>query len=105
MRVEVNRYERDRRNRAAALAIHGRSCSGCGMSFDELYGEVAAGFIEVHHVTPVSMLGEDYVIDPRTDLIPLCPNCHAVVHRMTPPMPVSELVALLNASARGAEED
>jgi len=95
IRVEVNRYERDRRNRSAALAIHGRSCKACGMSFEETYGSVASGFIEVHHVTPVSLLGADYVIDPRTDLVPLCPNCHAVVHRVSPPMPVADLAALL----------
>lgn len=92
VRVEVNRYERDRRNRSAALAIHGRTCKGCGMSFGERYGAIAAGFIEVHHITPVSRLDPGYVIDPQTDLVPLCPNCHAVVHRKTPPLSIDELM-------------
>jgi len=54
--VTVNRYERDRRNRAAAIAIHGIHCKGCGMSFSERYGEIALGFIEVHHIVPVSKM-------------------------------------------------
>lgn len=94
-RVEVNRYERDRRNRAAALAIHGYSCKACKLDMGERYGSAAAGLIEVHHVTPVSQLGEGYIIDPRTDLTPLCPNCHSVAHRQSPPYSVDNLREML----------
>ncbi|NMM43606.1 HNH endonuclease [Rhodospirillaceae bacterium KN72] len=90
-RIEVNRYERDRRNRAAALAIHGYLCKACDLDMGERYGPDAAGLIEVHHVTPVSEVGPGYIIDPRTDLVPLCPNCHAVAHRRAPPFTVDEL--------------
>ena len=90
-RVEVNRYERDRRNRAAALAIHGYACRACDLDMGDRYGEAAAGLIEVHHVTPVSEVGEGYVIDPRSDLVPLCPHCHSVTHRRSPPFSVAEL--------------
>lgn len=94
--VVVNRYERDRRNRAAALAIHGHVCKACGTEMGYRYGAVAAGLIEVHHITPVSQLGPNYIIDPRADLVPLCPNCHAVAHRHDPPYSVDELRAFLN---------
>ncbi|WHO77340.1 HNH endonuclease [Rhizobium sp. BT03] len=94
-RIEVNRYERDRRNRAAALSIHGYSCKACKLDLGERYGAAAAGLIEVHHVTPVSQLGEDYIIDPRTDLTPLCPNCHSVAHRRNPPYSVDDLREML----------
>lgn len=100
--VEVNRYERDRRNRAAALAIHGHVCKACGMDMGHQYGEAAAGLIEVHHTTPVSQLGPNYIIDPRTDLVPLCPNCHAVAHRRSPPYTVSELRELLHRMTASA---
>lgn len=93
--VQANRYERDRRNRAAALAIHGYGCKACDVVLSDLYGENAAGFIEVHHLTPVSTLGPGYVIDPRTDLAPLCPNCHGMAHRRTPPYSIAELRSLL----------
>ena len=96
-KVEVNRYERDRRNRAAALAIHGSACLACGMEFGTTYGPLADGYIEVHHVVPVSHLGSDYVIDPKEDLVPLCPNCHAVAHRRNPPFTVDEIKGLLRS--------
>ena len=93
--VKTNRYERDRRNRAAAIAIHGPACKGCGLEMGVRYGSIATGYVEIHHVTPVSQLGAGYVIDPGRDLVPLCPNCHAVVHRRRPPLSVDELQLLL----------
>ncbi len=95
MRVEVNRYERDRRNRAAALAIHGYRCMACSTDMAERYGSVAHGLIEVHHVIPVSEVGERYILDPRSDLVPLCPDCHSVAHRRSPPYSVEELKNML----------
>jgi 5-methylcytosine-specific restriction enzyme A len=95
LRIEVNRYERDRRNRAAALAINGYACKACDIDMNASYGEAAVGLIEVHHVTPVSVLGPDYRINPATDLVPLCPNCHAVAHRRVPPYSVEEIRAML----------
>jgi 5-methylcytosine-specific restriction protein A len=92
---ETNRYERDRRNRAVALAIHGYACLVCNSDLSGRYGPAAAGLIEVHHLTPVSKLGPDYRIDPVTDLVPLCPNCHRVAHRRDPPFTVDELKAML----------
>lgn len=90
-RIEVNRYERDRRNRAAALAIHGYLCKACDIDMGVRYGPTAAGLIEVHHVTPVSRVGVGYIINPKKDLVPLCPNCHSVAHRRSPPFSVDEL--------------
>lgn len=87
----VNRYERDRRNRAAALAIHGFRCQACDRLMSDEYGEIAASIIEVHHLTPVSELGPGYIINPATDLAPLCPNCHAVAHLRSPPFTLDEL--------------
>jgi 5-methylcytosine-specific restriction protein A len=93
--VTVNRYERDRRNRAAAIAIHGSRCKGCDMSFSERYGEIALGFIEIHHIVPVAKMPPMYIVDPSKDLVPLCSNCHSVVHRQDPPMSVEALRQLL----------
>jgi 5-methylcytosine-specific restriction protein A len=93
--LTVNRYERDRRNRAAALAIHGHICKACASDMGHRYGVIAAGLIEVHHTTPVSQLGPSYIINPQTDLVPLCPNCHAVAHRREPPYSVEEIRDLL----------
>ena len=103
-KIRVNRYERDLRNRAAAISIHGTNCQACGMKFGLCYGEIAEGYIEVHHTTPVSQLGENYLIDPAKDLVPLCSNCHSVVHRRNPPLSVNELKTRIEA-ARAQDKD
>jgi 5-methylcytosine-specific restriction protein A len=96
--VLVNKYERDPRNRAAAIAIHGHKCAACEFNFKETYGQLGEDFIIVHHVTPVSQIGDDYVINPATDLITLCANCHSMVHRENPPLSVAQLRNLLAKS-------
>ena len=98
LKIEVNRYERDRRNRVAALAIHGHKCMACDKNMSDLYGSIAEGLIEVHHVVPVSEIGAGYIIDPKSDLIPLCPNCHSVAHRRSPPYSIEELQNLLRSA-------
>jgi 5-methylcytosine-specific restriction enzyme A len=91
MRIEVNRYERNRLNRAACIAYRGATCAVCDFDFELVYGAIGAGFIHVHHVTPVSHLGPGYRLDPIRDLIPVCPNCHSMLHRKNPPMRVEDL--------------
>lgn len=68
------------------------------MNFYNVYGEIGYHFIEVHHTTPVSMMGPDYHLDVDRDLVPLCPNCHAMVHKRNPPFTVEELKKLMKKS-------
>lgn len=86
VQVTVNRYERDRKARQAALDWHGYQCKVCGLDMTKVYGEIAKGFIHVHHLIPLSEIKENYQVDPKTDLIPVCPNCHAMLHRQDPPL-------------------
>lgn len=79
-RVSVNRYERDPEARRACIAHRGSSCAACGFSFEVAYGEIGKDFIDVHHVVPPWRLGPGYQLDPLTDLVPLCANCHAMAH-------------------------
>ncbi len=85
------KYERSRFNRNIAIQIHGSTCKGCAFSFKDFYGEVGDGVIEVHHLTPVHLMEEARVVDPRTDLVPLCSNCHTIVHRVDPPFSLNAL--------------
>lgn len=80
-KVYSTRYERDPKLRQQAIAIHGLTCKGCGFNFEETYGEYAKGIIHIHHVVPLSEYQGSRVVDPEKDLVPLCPNCHSVVHR------------------------
>ena len=86
IQVTVNRYERDRKARQAALEWHGYQCKVCGLDMARVYGEIAKGFIHVHHLIPLSEIKENYLVNPKTDLIPVCPNCHAMLHRQDPPL-------------------
>ena len=75
------RPERDATVRNHALAIHGYNCMACGFNFEEFYGEIGKGFIEVHHVVPLAKAGETET-SPETDVVVLCANCHRMVHRL-----------------------
>lgn len=87
----VKKYERSRINRAACIEINGTDCKICGFNFKEHYGNLGEGYIHIHHVVPISQLGKDYLINPATDLIPLCPNCHAMIHKTYPPLTLPEM--------------
>jgi hypothetical protein len=89
--ITVNRYERDPQARAACLQHHGTRCAACGISMDAVYGNIAHGFIHVHHLVPLSFRKKGYAVNPKLDLIPLCPNCHAVTHLANPPLSLEQL--------------
>ena len=78
--ISVNAYERNPAARAACIKHHGSSCVICGFNFGSVFGARADGYIHVHHIRPLSEIGEEYEVDPITDLRPVCPNCHAVIH-------------------------
>ena len=94
--IEVNKYERSRYNRAVCLAYYGFRCRGCGLEMQEKYGPLGEGVIHVHHHLPVSQMEGRYRIDPIKDLVPLCPNCHNIVHKVNPPLPIDELKKISN---------
>lgn len=94
--VYVNRYERDPRARAACIRHHGYNCVACGMNFHQIYGELGTDFIHVHHLKPLNELGRSYVIDPINDLIPVCPNCHAMLHRSSSVIDITALQKLIS---------
>lgn len=77
----TTKYERNARNREAAIRIHGSRCMICGFDFEQKYGELGKGYIEVHHIKPLSKLDEEIVVNPETDLICVCANCHRMLHR------------------------
>jgi 5-methylcytosine-specific restriction protein A len=94
--VIVNRFERDSHAREKCISHHGLRYSVCDMSFRERYGETMKHFIQVHHLVPLSEIGTKYQVDPITDLRPVCPNCHAVIHRDDPPLSIEQARALLS---------
>ena len=93
--VTVNIYERDPKARAQCIEHYGYDCSVCGFNFEKVYGQVGKDFIHVHHIKPLSEIKEAYSVDPVKDLRPVCPNCHAMLHKKIPAYSIEELKSLL----------
>jgi len=93
--ITVNAYERDPEVRRLCIASHGTTCAVCGMSFSTVYGPVAFGYIHVHHLRPLSEVQVAHGVDPVKDLRPVCPNCHAVLHRRVPAFSIEDVQEFL----------
>jgi hypothetical protein len=98
--VSVTIYERNPLARQQCIAHYGCTCFACDLSFGEVYGEIAEGYIHVHHLKAVAHRGGEYVIDPIKDLRPICPNCHAVAHLRNPPLSIAELKRMRRQAAK-----
>lgn len=99
--VSVNAYEREPKARQKCIDYYGSSCFICDFDFGRAFGQPGKGFIHVHHLRPLSEIAEEYEIDPIKDLRPVCPNCHAMIHRRSPPFSIEEIKMFLK-SARGS---
>lgn len=76
----INTYERNPTARKECIRINGAKCAICGFDANEVYGSDYEGKIQVHHIIPIHKMNERYTIDPGKDLIPICPNCHMIIH-------------------------
>jgi 5-methylcytosine-specific restriction protein A len=93
----VNKYERDPSKRKDCLEHYGYDCQICGFSFEKIYGEIGREFIHVHHIEPLYETGgENKNLDPIKDLIPVCPNCHEMIHRTKISLRPDELKKILH---------
>jgi 5-methylcytosine-specific restriction protein A len=97
--VLVNRFERDPSLREACIDYFGTTCQICGFSFEVVYGDLGKDFCHVHHITPLFSLREAKKIDPVRDLIPVCANCHAMLHRPSQVLTPSELREIMGKLA------
>ena len=94
--VLVNNYERNQIARKKCIDHFGLNCQCCGFSFKQKYGELGCDFIHVHHLIDISTIGNEYSVDPINDLIPVCPNCHSMLHKRKPAYSIDELKQLIN---------
>ena len=98
VKTHISRYERDEHNRSACIEFHGTSCKICDFNFEEKYPGLSDGFIHVHHIEQLSELIKPRAFDPRVDLIPVCPNCHAMLHSRKPPLKPDELRLIIKSN-------
>jgi predicted HNH restriction endonuclease len=100
--VTVTLYERSAVARRKCVEHYGCSCCVCGFSFESAYGELGRDYIHVHHVVPLAEVDEEYEVDPVRDLRPVCPNCHAMLHRKSPAFSVEELKEQVSPNKKNA---
>ena len=89
--ITINTYERNPKAREECINHYGCKCFICNFNFEEIYGEIGKDFIHVHHITPLSDIGEEYEVNPIDDLRPVCPNCHAMLHKRNPAYSIEEV--------------
>lgn len=89
--VTVNQYERSAEARSKCLAHHGFKCAVCSFDFEVTYGQLGRNYIHVHHIVPISEIGIEYELNPVTELVPVCPNCHAMIHITRPALSIQQL--------------
>jgi 5-methylcytosine-specific restriction enzyme A len=99
-KILVNAYERNPQAWQKCIDHYGTQCHSCKFDFSKQFGILGKGFIHVHHLYPISEVGAEYEIDPIKDLCPVCPNCHAMIHRRSPPYSIEEIRAILDDCKR-----
>lgn len=95
--IRSTAIERSPAARKACLDHYGCACWVCRFDFGAIYGPLGAGYIHVHHRNDLSLSQGAYEIDPVRDLVPLCPNCHAMVHMEKPAMSPEQLKLKMGA--------
>jgi 5-methylcytosine-specific restriction protein A len=106
--TEVRRYrmhrriERNPRASKKVKRVHGTTCQACRHNFGKSYGSLGEGYIEAHHLRPLSQLneGESVSYDPERDFAVLCANCHRMIHRMDDPSDLDGLIRLVRSTIR-----
>lgn len=105
-RICIDFHERDQEARRRCISKHGLKCAVCHMRFDREYGEICEGFIHVHHLKPLRHGRQK--VDPEKDLQPVCPNCHAMLHKgdqiQGKPFSIDELKELRRMAKRRASD-
>jgi predicted HNH restriction endonuclease len=89
--------ERDLKLRKMAIQYHGTICAVCGFSFVKKYGKLGEGYIEIHHLKPISEYNGKVKVNPKTDLIPLCSNCHRMIHKPSDMLSVKQLKNIIKS--------
>lgn len=78
--ITVELRKRNPHLKKQAIARYGYRCQICGFSFEEFYGELGKGYVEIHHIIPLSER-EAETTTRIEDVVVVCANCHRILHR------------------------
>ena len=93
---EYSYTERNYKARNKCIEIYGYTCYVCGFNFKKKYGDLGKDYIHVHHRKPLSQNAKEHTVNPESDLVPICPNCHAMIHRNFTMLDVDDLKKKVN---------
>ncbi|WP_425476475.1 HNH endonuclease [Arenimonas donghaensis] len=100
--IEIKRFGHHRRLERDPSIVRqikkslGDSCECCGIRMEDRYGEIGSGYIEAHHLIPLSKLAEGESRPVAAgDFAALCPNCHRMIHRLEDVSNIEQLRQLL----------
>ncbi|EDN65255.1 HNH endonuclease [Beggiatoa sp. PS] len=83
---------------------YGHKCVVCSFDFEKFYGSIGKKYIHVHHIIPLAEIKKEYQLDPLKDLVPLCPNCHAMIHRTQPTLTIQQLKEYLAENGKNTQK-
>lgn len=90
LRLHLIRERSARLIKSFKLSLTNFSCKVCGFDFERFYGAHGKNFIEAHHENPIALMEENEETQV-SELVPLCSNCHQMIHRSAPILTVDEL--------------
>ncbi|EDT75987.1 HNH endonuclease [Clostridium butyricum] len=99
--IVVNAYERNVKARNECIEYYKKinngqvKCEICGFNFGDIYGNQFRDKINIHHIVEIAQIGQGYIINPKEDLIPVCPNCHYILHCKKPAYKPEEVKRML----------
>lgn len=106
----VNHRERSRKLREIKIAelkntLNSVSCIACGFNFFKIYGDYGKDYIEIHHLEPIHLIdiqgNKQKVRDALKKVIPLCSNCHRMIHKQrSKVLSLEELKQIINNAKR-----
>ena len=94
--ITVNSYERNPTVRKKCIEHYGYKCIVCDFDFEKKYGDIGKSYIHIHHRIPLHSIGKNYEVDYIKDLVPVCPNCHSMIHKKNPPFTIEKMKEILN---------
>lgn len=99
-KILINAYERNTAAREKCIEHYGARCQICEFDFGFMYGLEFKDFIHIHHLIPLATRTKEYELNPVRDLIPVCPNCHAILHQKSPPYTIYEMKNMMKKRKR-----
>ncbi|MBI4314548.1 MAG: HNH endonuclease [Chloroflexi bacterium] len=89
--ITVELIRRNPLLRTRAIAAYGYTCIVCGFNFEQQYGDLGVGYVEVHHLRPLSARKTTHTASVN-DVKVVCANCHRILHRNgRNPLPIETL--------------